>query len=211
MNDDELITVVKDAVAGVHMTVPTEQITRRSRTIRARRRIPALAGALGVVAGAALAVTMVLSAGHQPARPGHAQLVAWTVAKQTDGTIRVTIRELRDPAGLQARLRADAVPAKVVFLQHSFVPTTSPSAIPRPCRAPHMSGKANATLQGKIMPFPGAFGLSPSSVVLVIRPSAIPRGIGLFVEAFAANPGSSGSVFDMTTDLVVASPQCTGS
>jgi hypothetical protein len=44
---------------------------------------------------------------------GVGQLAAWTVTKQTDGDIHVTIRDLRDAAGLQAALRADGVPAKV--------------------------------------------------------------------------------------------------
>jgi hypothetical protein len=44
-----------------------------------------------------------------------AALAAWTVTKQADGDVRVTIRELLnpDPAGLQAALRADGVPAAV--------------------------------------------------------------------------------------------------
>jgi hypothetical protein len=52
-------------------------------------------------------------------------VAAWTVARQTNGSIQVTIRELRDPAGLQATLRdpaslqatlrADGVPASVTF------------------------------------------------------------------------------------------------
>jgi DNA-directed RNA polymerase specialized sigma24 family protein len=32
-----------------------------------------------------------------------------------DGLVDVTIRELRDPAGLQSKLRADGVPASVTF------------------------------------------------------------------------------------------------
>lgn len=43
---------------------------------------------------------------------------AWTVAKQADGNIHVTIRQLRDPAGLQRTLRADGVPAIVTFASH---------------------------------------------------------------------------------------------
>ena len=45
MNDNELITVVKESVTDVHMNVPAEQITRRGRALRARRQIPALAAA----------------------------------------------------------------------------------------------------------------------------------------------------------------------
>jgi len=111
MNDSELITAVRQSVTGVHMHVPTEQIVGRSRTIRARRRIPGAAGALAVMAGVAVAVAALLPASHQPT----AQLAAWTVVRQADGTVSVTIRELRNPVGLQRRLRADGVPASVTF------------------------------------------------------------------------------------------------
>ena len=46
---------------------------------------------------------------------GTAQLTAWTVTRQADGNITITIRQLKDPAGLQATLRADGVPASVTF------------------------------------------------------------------------------------------------
>lgn len=211
MNDGDLITAVRQSVTDIHTATPVEQIVRRGRAVRARRWIPRLAGVLAAAAGIAVAVIMLIPASHQSAPQPSVHGAAWTVAKQVGGTIYVTIRQLRDPAGLQAKLCADGVPANVVFFQHSFAVTTSPSAIPRPCRAPHMSNKANALLQNKIMPDPGSFGLGPNSVVLVIRPSAIPSGIGLSIEAFAASQGATGNVFDMATNLVQASPSCTGS
>ena len=55
--NDELTTAVKEAVTGVHMTIPAEQIVRRSRAIRARRQVPALAAALAVTTAAVVAVT----------------------------------------------------------------------------------------------------------------------------------------------------------
>jgi len=119
MNDDELITAVKESVTGVHMDIPAGQIVSRSRAIRARRRTPALAGALAVAAGTALAVTALLPSGHQPSHPARARLAAWTVVKQADGGIRVTIHELRDPARLQSTLRADGVPVSVTFIGQS--------------------------------------------------------------------------------------------
>jgi hypothetical protein len=45
MNDDELITAVRESVTDVHMTTPVEQIVGRSRAVRARRRNPGMAGA----------------------------------------------------------------------------------------------------------------------------------------------------------------------
>lgn len=60
--------------------------------------------------------------------------------------------------------------------------------------------------------FPGA---SPGAVVY-IQPSAIPRGIGLYLAAWAAPDSASGdgqgrSDYQLETGLVVTSPQCTGS
>jgi len=109
MNDDELITALRESFAGVRATTPVEQIVSRSRAVRARRRIPRVAGAAGA-AGAAVAAIALLPAS-QPA----VHLAAWTVVKRGDGTVYVTINELRDPAGLQRTLRADGVPASVTF------------------------------------------------------------------------------------------------
>jgi hypothetical protein len=53
MNDEELITVVREQRAKVHSATPVEQIISRGRAVRTRRRIPGVAGALAVVAGPA--------------------------------------------------------------------------------------------------------------------------------------------------------------
>jgi hypothetical protein len=105
------------------MTIPAEQIVTRSRTIRARRRVPLMTGALAGVAGAALAVTTLLSPGHQPGHPITAQLAAWTVTAQANGDIRVIVREMRDQAGLQRTLRADGLPVNVTFTFPSLDPS----------------------------------------------------------------------------------------
>lgn len=44
MNDDKLMTTVKEPFAGVRMDTPVEQIMSRGRAVRARRRIPGAAG-----------------------------------------------------------------------------------------------------------------------------------------------------------------------
>jgi hypothetical protein len=201
------------------------QVPRRPWLARpaARASRPRRLGLAATAAAAAAAVALAVAI-HQPgAQPGThpggraggsspARLAAWTVRHDPDGTIRITIRELRDPTGLQDRLRAAGVPANVVFLRHDFTPTTSTSAIPRACRPPRMSDAANAQLQEKIMPFPGPGMMAPGRAVLIIRPSAIPSGIGLFIEAWAARSGlRSGTLFDLQTDLVQASRPCTGS
>jgi hypothetical protein len=175
------------------------------------RRWAMLAGTAGIAACAALTVAALLPGGTGN-DAGTVRLAAWTVQRDPGGTIKITISELRDAAGLQATLRADGVPANVLFSQTPFTPTTSSSAIPQSCEAPRMSDKDNAMLQEKITPFPGFPTMDQNSVALTIRPSAIPPGIGLFIEAFAASPGTQdGPAFDMQTDLVTTSPQCTGS
>ncbi len=42
MNDNELITTVRESFTGIHSTTPVGQIVSRSRAVRARRRIPGL-------------------------------------------------------------------------------------------------------------------------------------------------------------------------
>jgi hypothetical protein len=82
---------------------------------------------MAVTAGAAIAVTALASSGHPASKSAHpanqsgppashpltAQLAAWTVAKQANGDIKITIRELSDSSRLQSTLRADGVPANV--------------------------------------------------------------------------------------------------
>jgi hypothetical protein len=196
MNDDELITILREQRDKVPMNTPVEQIISRGRVVRARRRVPAVAGALGAAAAMAFAVSAALPASHPASGPG-AQLAAWTVDRQADGSIRVTIRELRDPAGLQHTLRADGVPASVTF-----------------------TGQRNPACQG----YPGGGSQSQrrhllSSVatpaggrnVMVIHPSALPSGAGLQIGAlFQHYPGPRGS-FQVGVGLVQASRQCTGS
>ena len=210
MNDNDLITVVRESFGGVHTTTTVEQVVSHGRVVRARRRIPRLAGALAVAGGAALAAAMLLPGSHPGGgRPG-LQLAAWTVTRQADGTIRVTIRELRDPAGLQSRLRADGIPASVTLIGQE-----NPS-----CR-PYLAGPAQRkrvlSITADVVPSqhqgPPA-GTSPPepNVVLVfhINPAALPTGVGIQL-ATAFTPLSAGVAHaTIRADLVYASARCTG-
>jgi len=187
MNDDDLITLVREQRGSVEMTTPVDQIIGRGRVLRARRRVPGLAaGALAVAAAAALAVTALLPGSHPAGRPLPAQLTAWTVTRQADGTITVTVRQLRDPAGLQRTLRADGVPASVTFFGHE----------PRACqRYPKVSAILMAEVFG---------GHGPP---LVIHPKALPHGAGVQLS-----PGHypHGAPIALAAELVQASRGCTG-
>ena len=219
MNDNELITMVRESVADVHTVTPVAQVISRGRAVRARRRIPGVAGTLAVAAGTALAVTTLVPSGHQgllgsghPGRhPASAQLAAWTVARQVNGDIDVTIHQLQDPAGLQSTLRADGLPVTVSF---------SGSPLSASCQ-PYDTGR-------DILSAVAHFHTSDGSAYLVINPSALPSGTGvsIFDEPGARVPlpsphtprhgqgsGSTapaGITGPLAVGLVYASQQCTG-
>jgi hypothetical protein len=237
MNDSELITQVREPFDGVRMTMPLDTVVEHGRVIRRRRRRRALAGTAAVTAGLATTVALLIPGGQAgPAKPGTAMLTAWTVTRDRDGGVTVEVRQMKDPAGLQAMLRGDGIPARVTF--NPQISMTPP--LPAGCRAPKMSGTANAHLQNKILTPPaelaydqhmlakskreGARGQTPpgSGVYqwsapawvgkeaplseLYINPAAIPRGIGLYVAVDAASPQD----FSFGVDLTVTSPRCTG-
>lgn len=196
MNDNDLITALRDSFTDVHSGTPVERIVTRSRAVRARRRIPGLAGALAVVAAVVLAVITLVPASHQPSHHPRIQLAAWTVVKLHNGDIRVHIfRLLHHPAALQRRLRAEGVPASVVTRRPGLTAAS-------PCR---LYPASHALL---IKVFPGSYVLRPppSSGVIVIRPSALPRATGVQL----AGSSRQGEVEVAAPILVHASPRCTG-
>jgi hypothetical protein len=189
MTDDDLITLVREQRRNVQMDIPVEQIVGRGRALRARRRLPGVAaGALAVAAAAVLAVTALQPAGHQAGRPLPAQLDAWTVTKQANGAITVTVRQLRDPKGLQRTLRADGVPASVTF-----------SGYPRACQRYPKTGMVSAVLMAEVF---GSHGPP-----LVIHPKALPHGVGIQLSPGHYRPGAP---IALSAGLVQASARCTG-
>ena len=232
------------AAARRWLTVPGADLRARAAGAPARRgaRRPVLLALAAGTASAALAAALLaqglLSGGTTAGgtRPGgpRIQLAAWTVQRAPHGLLIVTIRDLRDPSGLAALLRTYGVPARLEFPGRDFTPTTSLSVLPRGCKSPNLSNRAYFKLETAIdpprflwMPMPGRHRVAPGvymyrSTPLVralfgsfaIRPSAIPPGIGLFIEAWASprpGPGGFGGDSSVINDLVDATPQCTGS
>jgi hypothetical protein len=209
VNADHTLTVIKDRLAEVrdslgeaYPSIPASEIVARARRSHVRRRlIPGLAGVLALAAAAALALTTLAPASHQASRHLRVQLAAWTVVKEPGGNVSVTIRELRDPAGLQRRLRADGVPATVTFLSQQ-----NPACHPWPGAA--LYGKhtpaGNALFSKVFLPHSGPPG------VIVIRPSALPSGGGVQLAASFGSPGPR-ALISIGAGLVQASPECTGS
>lgn len=190
MNDDKVMTTVKEPFAGVRMDTPVEQIVSRGRAVRARRRIPGVAGAMAVLAAAALAVTALLPSGQHPASP---RLTAWTVTKLPDGKVEIFYWRLSDPRALQRKLRAVGIPASVTV--GHINPACKRYAGPVRVHGRMQSGTAA----------PGS--KTPSHIL--IDPSAIPKGAGLEIAVQLPGPGSRGVAG--LEGLVQISPACTGS
>jgi hypothetical protein len=209
---------------------PVLQRTRRPAPARPRplgrpaRLAAGTAGAAAVAAGLALAVAALIP--DSGSSTGTPQLTAWTVARHADGDISVTIRQLRNPAGLQARLRADGVPASVAFASQqnpACRPYPGGTPFPPPQGTPLLDRVFPRTYQGsprlpahprvrkaKSIPFQPqskSRALSQGTVSIVIDASALPGNAGVLI-ATTYGPGGPESV--AFPAVVYASPQCTG-
>lgn len=183
MNDDDLLTAVKEDFAAVRMEVPAELILAGGISRRRRRRgVHGLALAAVFAAGLGLGIPALTSAASRPGasaghanaiaqRSGHAAhardatLAAWAVARQPDGAVAVTIRDLRNIAGLQQRLDAAGVHA-VVYARVRVLPG---------CLNWQGGSYLGAVVTTRAV-------LGPDDVYFVIHPAAIPRGSTLQVD-----------------------------
>ena len=206
MNDADVITAVKASYAGIHMDVPLDVIVGRGRRLRARRRLPGLAAAAGTVAATvALAVAALVPGSGRTLAPGGSggtgRLAAWTVVSQPDGSVRVALRgaRIRGVAGLQDKLRADGIPARVTRIEYLRPPlSVSGCQVFRDWSGG--PGGISYAVWHEI--FYGPHTGRQSSHAFWVYRSAIPHGLGVLVDIY----------YDGTFGLyaVKASPQCTG-
>jgi hypothetical protein len=195
--------------ADFRMTTPEDQIIGRGRATRARRQVRRFAA--GALATGALATAAVVAAATAPHSAGQSDvtLAAWTVKSEGNGTIKVTIRELRDRAGLQRKLRAEGVP---INLRYFGEPNPPCRVYLIRFRVPGHPGKTYAgggvDPGARIIQYGNSGPKSP--VVFIIRPSAIPAHAGIAV--WVASPALYARYSDwaIATALVHASPRCTG-
>jgi hypothetical protein len=106
MNDHDLITTMRESFTDVRSATAVEQIVRRSRVIRARRRIPGAVAVAAVAAAAGAAVALIPAGPAKPA-PVATQRTAYVVSHVT--------RAL------------DAMPSNTVLaIQRTTVPASDP-------------------------------------------------------------------------------------
>jgi hypothetical protein len=204
MTDENVLAAVRDCLTTARDSVASEQMARPAGDIiaRARRRRMrhGLAGAATAAVLAALAAPALL-----PGNDGHgaspARLAAWTVTTEPGGELAVTIRELRDPVGLQRQLRTDGVPATVRFTGQT----------PRRCLYYPLSPRQGSRLQARIF---AQTRNTSGQTAFTINTTAIPARIGLWITVSpprgrAAQDGQRSTYFAAAWTLVYASGHCT--
>ena len=178
--------LAEDIVRTAPHEPPAAPARRQSRPVSRTRRRLTWAAASALAAGAAVAVAVTASAGQpatggktarnaasgssaRPAPAASTTLTAWTVTENRDGTLKVTVREMEDPSGLQATLRADG--ARVVV--------TASLAWPAACG--EWRG-GNYRMGDQVVQTENRTGLpSADGTEFLIKPSAIPAGALLWV------------------------------
>jgi hypothetical protein len=181
MNDDDVITAVREQRDRVHSPTAVEQIIGRGRAVRTRRRVSGVAGALAVVAASVLAVTALGGPSHQQSRPPTAHLAAWTVTAEPGGVVAVTIRDLRDAAGLQRALQARGVRATVRFHPSGGLASSCVTEVP----------SRLAAIEQRV--FVQRTAISGGGArLLYIDPAAVPKADKIAIDAFAGNGLSLG-------------------
>jgi hypothetical protein len=167
MDDQDLLAAVREDFAGVRMNTAAETILTDGGSLRRKRNRRRVYGA-GVTALAAVAAIsgVTLASGTSGASGTQdAQLTAWTVQKEADGTIDVTIHDLLNLTGLQQKLAADGAPAEVVSDAH----------YPAAC-VDHQAMKAD--MASVITNGPAV----PNGYAFVIHPAGIPSGSKLLLD-----------------------------
>ena len=176
-----------------------------------------LAAAAGIAACVALALALILPGSGAGSSTGRARLAAWTVTKEPDGSVMITLHQVRDPARLQRTLHADGIPARVfVNRQHVESSLAVPGCRVYPLGAP---GGTPQALWQRVFYGPHT---NVRSYTFWVYPSAIPHGRGVAIVIHYGPARLSNRNHPVGTDLgygvdsyslylINATPECIGS
>jgi hypothetical protein len=179
--------------AGGHLAARPAVLSSGPRSPMWRRR-PFLAGAGAVAAAGVIAGALAAGAASPPMAKAHGQTpfttAAWTVTTKPDGSVVVTIRDTRDPAGLQAKLRAAEVPA--------VVRVASPSC-----------GTFGGATQETYSALTETYSQYLKGWLFVVHPDGIQPGHTLTILIQRYPNGQPGGQLEVTSGVVATShPQC---
>jgi hypothetical protein len=182
MSDSEVLRAAADVLSAIPVAEPpdAEAVMARGRARRRYRR--ATLGLASTTAAAAVAISLAAALGGSPASPprvGTIQTTAFTLVKNADGTVTLTLTQgqMFDPSVLQRALARDGVPALVkigTFCGSSpAVPWADARAVwsvrlPDGTRVPQFTPDHQQVI--------------PRDAVEVINPAAIPAGTELFFD-----------------------------
>ncbi len=179
MNDDDVITLVREQRDTVHSVTPVEQIISRGRARRRRRLTSITRMSVGGVA-AATALALGVSGAFTPAaKLGTIRTAAYMLRHNANGTDTLTLNpgELLDPAQLQSDFAKYDIPAKVTTGSYC-------TSDPEPAGfSQAVTGPGEGTGQGT-----GQAG-SGQQPTITIDPSQIPAGTELTVGDFHLTTG----------------------
>lgn len=192
MNDQELITAVRQSVHGVRMNVPAEQIVGRSRAIRASgyRRLAAFFTAVAAAGSVVLGLGLSGALGAAPnGATGTIRTAAFTLTRNANGTDTLTLThsQVFNPAALQQALAQHGIPA----LAKTGTYCSSSPAAPNPLSIGVLSIRPPVKLQPHEFavqvpgnPTPSALNWIVDHTVTVINPAKMPSGTELFFSYF---------------------------
>jgi hypothetical protein len=186
MNDQELITAVRQSVQGVRMNIPAEQIVSRSRAIRAsgHRRLAACITAVAAAGSVVLGVGLAGAFGSAPARgTGTIRTAAFTLVEHADGTATLTFNMnlLQDPGALRRALRQDGIPA--IVRADSF------------CSSDPIPAGFAQVVSGLAAPY--STGPAPAAASFTINPAAMPAGTELSFGFFLPWNSRIGAIIEL--------------
>jgi hypothetical protein len=134
-HDTGVLDTLRDAMDGVSLSTPVEQIVSAGRTRRLHRRIAAVAAGTVAVSGLALGVATLANPSAAPPGTGqdvHVRTVAYSVDRLANGTVQVTWTKRRyidDPAGLEAALRQAGFPVLIKVGEFCRGPQDDPTLV----------------------------------------------------------------------------------
>jgi len=179
MDDNDLLAAVREDFAGVRMNTEAGAILADGGSLRRRRNRHRAygAGVTALAAVAAISGVALASGSSSTSGTSHAQLTAWTVQKEANGTIDVTIHDLTDLTALEQKLASAGAPAEVISDTH----------YPASC-VDHTAMKAD--MASVITNGPKV----PNGYAFVIHPAAIPSGTKLLLDVTHDFTVTSGGV-----------------
>ncbi len=206
MNErDSVMCQVREALSGLRMDVPLEDVFARSRAHQ-RRRLSGLTAAGAATAGAAVALTLALGGAGAPARsggspsasPGSVRLAAFSVTRgPSDSTTLILYKGPKyaplDPSALRTALAQHGIPALVTvgtFCRDTTGSLGSFDQVLHPASLP--DGSAEMVIDGAAMP-PGTQ-LSIGYLSNAIRMAIIQDGAALSCTSPSDQPAAHTAV-----------------